>query len=138
PSALQILRGNPGRRPLNDREPDVQPLAELPPPSRLLRRRPIAKTLYYLKGRQLLEAKVLTALDLEALERWAHWQEVLIRSSKKLDFETIGSSGAANLLNAMSMASKAIRGLEQDFGMAPAPRARLRITNPRQKSLFDN
>ena len=73
PSAIAILRGNPGRRPLNHREPDVAPITELPKPPGYLGR--IARTLRKLKGAQLIQARVLTPLDLEALDRLCYWEK---------------------------------------------------------------
>lgn len=135
PSALKILKGNPGRRALNSREPEVGPITELPAPPKYLGR--IARTLWQVKGHQLIDAKMLTTLDLEALARWAQWQEVLIRASNKLNFDQLGTFASTNLLNTMSMASKAIRTLESEFGMTPASRVRVKVMNPKQSNLFD-
>jgi len=137
PSAIAILKGLPGRRPLNNREPDVAPIAELPPRPPFLRRMRIASTFWKLKGAQLIEAKILTPLDYEALARWCYWQEILIKTSKKLNFDQLGTFAASNLLNTMSMASKQIRSLENSFGMTPESRSRVKVTNPKQASLFD-
>ena len=137
PSALKILRGNPGRRPLNDREPDVTPVTELPKRPPFLRRMRIASTFWNLKCSQLIDARILTPLDYEALARWCYWQEILIRTSKKLKYDQLGTFSSTNLLNTMSMASKQIRSLENSFGLTPESRSRVKVTNPKQKSLFD-
>ncbi len=39
-------------------------------------------------------------------------------------------------MNYYSMASKALRQLEQEFGMTPAARCRVRVANPKQEDLF--
>lgn len=134
PTARKLMLGNPGRRPLNSSEPDVQLLKVLPRPPKHLCRIGAAK--WRSKGRELLAAGLLTALDLDALTRFCRWYEISVKASKKLELDQLGGIQSTNLLNAYSMASKAMRQLEQEFGMTPASRSRVHVVNPKQEDLF--
>jgi P27 family predicted phage terminase small subunit len=133
-TADKLLRGNPGRRPLNSSEPDVQLVKVLPRPPKDLGRIGAAK--WRSKGKELIAAGLLTALDLDALKRFCRWYEISVKASKKMDLDQLGGIQSTNLLNAYSMASKAMRQLEQEFGMTPASRSRVKVVNPKQEDLF--
>jgi P27 family predicted phage terminase small subunit len=135
PSALKILRGNPGRRPLNSREPDAPLVTVLPKPPRYLGR--IAAAMFRKKGAQLIAVGMLTVLDLEALASYAKWHEIKLKASTRLRLDEIGTQANINVLNAFSMASKAIRLIDQEFGLSPASRSRIKVANPKQTTLFD-
>jgi P27 family predicted phage terminase small subunit len=133
-TADKLLRGNPGRRPLNSSEPDVQVVKVLPRPPKDLGKIGAAK--WRSKGKELISAGVLTALDLDALKRFCRWHEISVKVSKKMDLDQLGAVQSTNLLNTYSMASKAMRQLEQEFGMTPASRSRVKASNPKQQDLF--
>jgi P27 family predicted phage terminase small subunit len=134
PTATKLLRGNPGRRPLNSSEPDVQLVGILPRPPKDLGRIGAAK--WRSKGRELKAAGLLTVLDLDALKRFCRWYEISVKASNKMDLDQLGGVQSTNLLNTYSMASKAMRQLEQEFGMTPAARSRVKVVNPKQEDLF--
>jgi phage terminase small subunit len=134
PTADKLLRGNPGHRPLNSCEPDAEPLTKLPTAPRYLRR--AARKLYRVKGLQLIQRRILTNLDMELLARWAYWEDFRITASRKQNLDRLGTSSETNLLNAISMASKALKGIEAELGMGPASRSRIKIPNLKQKDLF--
>ena len=64
PTRLKLLKGNPGRRPINPREP--QPTVGIPSCPRWLD--PKAKTLWRHLTKVLHEIRVLTLADARALE----------------------------------------------------------------------
>lgn len=64
PTRLKLLRGNPGKRPLNEREP--QPKGRLPACPQYLTG--AARTAYARFGKQLTACGVATAMDAVALE----------------------------------------------------------------------
>ena len=137
PTAAKILRGNPGRRPLNSSEPDVALLTKLPPAPKHLGR--IARKEWRARVRQLDEMRMLTEADLSMLARLCVWHERFVLASTKLNKlspQLAGSITATNLQNTMSMASKQMKAIEEQFGFSPASRSRIRIANPKQKDMF--
>lgn len=138
PSALKELRGNPGRRPLNSSEPDAALLTKLPRPPIWLGR--IAKKEWRARVRQLQEMHMLAEADLSMLARLCVWHQRFVEAStkhNKLAPELMASITATNLQNTMSMSSKALKAIEEQFGFSPASRCRIRVANPKQKDLFD-
>jgi P27 family predicted phage terminase small subunit len=137
PTAMKILRGNPGRRPLNSSEPEAPLLAKLPTAPKYLGR--IAKKEWRARVQQLAEMRMLAGADLTMLGRLCVWHERFVLASTKLNKlkpELAGSMTAVNLQNTMSMASKAMKGIEEQFGFSPASRSRIKVGNPKQEDLF--
>jgi P27 family predicted phage terminase small subunit len=66
PTSLKISRGNPGKRPLNNREP--QPSRELPPPPNKLS--PAAREVWHSLAPELNRTGVLTKIDINAFTRY--------------------------------------------------------------------
>jgi P27 family predicted phage terminase small subunit len=138
PSALKALRGNPGRRPLNSSEPDAALLTKLPPPPLWLGR--IAKKEWRARVRQLQEMHMLAEADLSMLGRLCVWHQRFVEAStryNKLAPEQMASMTATNLQNTMSMASKQLKAIEEQFGFSPAARSRIKVANPKQRSFAD-
>ena len=65
PTALKVVAGNPGRHPLNKREPKPRPRRRLPPCPDWLDK--AARREWRRMGRQLHDARILTAIDEKAL-----------------------------------------------------------------------
>ena len=111
PTALKVLEGNPGKRPLNDHEP-IPPKGEFKCPSWLL---PEAKKEWKRLASSLEAMGVLTMADLTAFagycQAYARWKEAE-------EFITQhGSIAQQNLKIMQSFCS--------DFGLTPATRARI-------------
>ena len=68
PTELKIIRGNPGKRPLNDRE--AMPKVKLPPVPSYLNKR--AKAEWRRMGKRLFDAGLMTELD--ETERFMVWR----------------------------------------------------------------
>lgn len=120
PTALKILRGNPGRHPLNDREPKPPLGAEIPP---FVKGNPAYVAEWKRHSARLLRLNVLTEIDDDALG-------ALCVLSVKFR-EMVGADAAAS---ALSGVSRELRALWSRFGMTPADRARIKTEKPEEKT----
>ena len=127
PTALKVLEGNPGKRPLNDREP-VPPRATLKCPAWLL---PEAKKEWKRLAPALEAMGVLTMADLTAFEgycqAYARWKEAeaFITQHGSL-FQT--PSGSVQQVPQVSIAQQNLQIMQSfcsEFGLTPATRARI-------------
>lgn len=132
PTKLKLLRGNPGRRPLNDREP--QPAAEKPPCPAFLSVR--AKREWRRISKELFALGLLTRVDRSALaaycDSYAVWQEAVEGLAKTgLIIKTQqGNVIQSPLLGIVNRAKDQMHKFLTEFGMTPASRVRLTITAP--------
>ena len=127
PTALKVLEGNPGKRPLNDREP-VPPKATLKCPAWLL---PEAKKEWKRLAPALEAMGVLTMADLTAFEgycqayaRWKEAEEFITRHGSI--FQT--PSGYVQQVPQVSIAQQNLKIMQSfcsEFGLTPATRARI-------------
>ena len=127
PTALKVLEGNPGKRPLNDREP-VPPRAALKCPAWLL---PGAKKEWKRLAPALEAMGVLTMADLTAFEgycqAYARWKEAeaFITQHGSI-FQT--PSGYVQQVPQVSIAQQNLKIMQSfcsEFGLTPATRARI-------------
>ena len=127
PTALKVLEGNPGKRPLNGREP-VPPRATLKCPAWLM---PEAKKEWKRLAPALEAMGVLTMADLTAFEgycqAYARWKEAeaFITQHGSI-FQT--PSGYVQQVPQVSIAQqnlKIMQSLCSEFGLTPATRARI-------------
>ena len=127
PTALKVLEGNPGKRPLNDREP-VPPKATLKCPAWLL---PEAKKEWKRLAPALESMGVLTMADLTAFEgycqAYARWKEAeaFITQHGSI-FQT--PSGYVQQVPQVSIAQQNLKIMQSfcsEFGLTPATRARI-------------
>ena len=127
PTALKVLEGNPGKRPLNDREP-VPPKATLKCPAWLL---PEAKKEWKRLAPALEAMGVLTMADLTAFEgycqAYARWKEAeaFITQHGSI-FQT--PSGYVQPAPQVSIAQQNLKIMQSfcsEFGLTPATRARI-------------
>ena len=125
PTALKVLKGNPGRRPLNEDEPKPEVL--LPrPPSHLS---PVARREWKRTGTLLVEMGLMTNLDVAALAgycvAYSHWvdAEQQMRKHGLLMKSTRGEPTRSPywFISAHSMA--AMRSFLLEFGMSPSSRS---------------
>ena len=126
PTALKLLEGNPGKRPLNDREP-VPPKATLKCPAWLL---PEAKREWKRLAPALEAMGVLTMADLTAFEgycqAYARWKEAeaFITQHGSI-FQT--PSGYVQQVPQVSIAQQNLKIMQSfcsEFGLTPATRGR--------------
>ena len=127
PTALKLLEGNPGKRPLNDREP-VPPRATLKCPAWLL---PEAKKEWKRLAPALEAMGVLTMADLTAFagycQAYARWKEAeeFITQHGTI-FKT--PSGYVQQVPQVSIAQQNLKIMQSfcsEFGLTPATRARI-------------
>ena len=127
PTALKLLEGNPGKRPLNDRVP-VPPKATLKCPAWLL---PEAKKEWKRLAPALEAMGVLTMADLTAFEgycqAYARWKEAeaFITQHGSI-FQT--PSGYVQQVPQVSIAQQNLKIMQSfcsEFGLTPATRARI-------------
>ena len=127
PTALKVLEGNPGKRPLNDREP-VPPKGTLKCPAWLL---PEAKKEWKRLAPALEAMGVLTMADLTAFEgycqAYARWKEAeaFITQHGSI-FQT--PSGYVQQVPQVSIAQQNLKIMQSfcsEFGLTPAIRARI-------------
>lgn len=132
PSALKRLEGNPGRRPLNEREATTR------------KRKP--KMPAYLTGdeqaewrritRELAAMRLLTSADADAI---AMYCQVAVRYRKASDevardgLTVLTPNGYPVINPALSIVNKCIQQMHRlltEFGMTPASRSRIAVPEP--------
>lgn len=115
PTALRVLAGNPGKRPLNDREPDAGAIDLAPPKELSKEARPHWKRI----APMLAQSGVLKQSDRDLLtmycEGYAHFRADL----------------AAGKMNVSLMAQ--LRQILGEMGMTPAARTRIVVDKPKDK-----
>lgn len=138
PTALKVIGGNAGKRPLNKQEPDPPPLLDLTAPAWLPEG---AKAVWDELAPAQSEAKMLSAVDREEFAKYVLccWQ-VRELVDEVVSSPTCVSDKGAEYLNPkasyLSMMLKSAKGLAEQFGRTPA--ARTRIALQPQGDLFGN
>jgi phage terminase small subunit len=110
PTALKVLQGNPGKRPLNKAEP--KPVGPVTRPTFMGGR---AAELWDEYAPKLIELGILTSVDAHMFAVWC---------SLMADFETDPTEFNANRISQM-------RALASSFGMDSSSRSRMVITPPK-------
>ena len=128
PTHLKMVRGNPGKRKLNDQEP--QPDITMPEPPAILSEQALAQ--WDVVAPQLHQMGVLTMIDATALEmycvaygNWCEAQEKI----RKFGPLTKSPSGHLQQSPYMQIANKAfeqMRAMLPEFGMTPSSRSGLK------------
>ena len=127
PTALKVLEGNPGKRPLH-KEAELPPLKSLRPPAWLM---PDAKKEWRRLAPALQAQGLLTAGDTTAFagycQAYARWKEaeewITLRGSVM-----VTPSGYRQQVPQVSIAAnslKTMQSLAAEFGLTPAARARI-------------
>jgi P27 family predicted phage terminase small subunit len=140
-TALKIAQGNPGRRPLNDREPDARIVTRLPNAPRELSER--AARMWREYGNELIRAGLLTVLGLPCLRRYCisfdnyeKARELVEKTGIVLVNKNGGGAYLNPAFNGQSMASKEMHQCEIEFGMTPASATKVKVANAKQLDLF--
>ena len=125
PTALKVVRGNPGHRPLNKGEPKPK-AASLRAPAGMSR---LARKAWRDIAPKLADAQVLTELDTPALvmycETWAKWKEALaaIDDRGMIIDSPSGYMMQNPYLSIANTAFSQLKSMLTHFGMTPASRA---------------
>ena len=130
PTALKLLRNNPGRRPLNAREPKP-PTVRSAPPAYLTG---AAATEWRRLAPELARLGLLTTIDRDALaaycQTFARWREAEAEI-KKRGMVLKGQNGGPVLSPYVTVANRALVQLRAwlvEFGMTPSARSRVSTT----------
>jgi len=142
PQALRLLQGNPGKRPINTREP--KPQRGMPGcPAHLDR---IGKSLWRELSTELDRMEVLTLADRRALEQLCDTYALYRKARKELDdgltYESTTEDGATLRrrkpeVPIVAECSKRMRALMTDFGLTPASRAKVSIAGTEPVDPFE-
>jgi P27 family predicted phage terminase small subunit len=135
PTALKVLRGNPGRRPLNTREPAPPRAVDLTPPPELTG---AAELEWRRLAPKLQRLGLLTEIDDRALVAycvtWSHWIDAEAQIRKHgMVIKT--KKGAPMVSPYVAIASRLMQQLKawlEQFGMTPSARSRVK-TDPGDK-----
>ena len=115
PTALKILQGNPGRRPLNKREPEPT-LGKPEKPEGL---GPYGEEIWDELIEQLIMMQVMSTADRRALELCARsyqeYRQALTQTDKKIS------------VTAASDAWKRCKSMLVEFGLTPSSRSRVKV-----------
>ncbi len=129
PTALKVLAGNPGKRPLNANEP--KPAQKIPSCPRHLGKE--GRKEWRRISAQLLKLKLLTEIDRAALagycvawERWVESEEAL-RKMGMLIKTPNGYPIVNPLLSVATGAMKQMKVFLTEFGMTPSSRSRVTV-----------
>lgn len=144
PTGLKVVKGNPGKRAIQQPNPDPTYLSDLTPPAHLS---PDAAAVWEEFAAKLRAAKVLTELDVIALEMmcnsvaaYRHAEKMGIdKEGKRVPLQRNQETGSVSLSPwaiVKSMSEKSALAIMAKFGMTPADRTRVLI-NP-QGSLFED
>jgi len=139
PTPLKLLRGNPGRRPLNQSEP--HPVVRLPtPPAHLSKE---ARKEWRRSGAFLLEIGLISDLDRSAFAayctaygRWVEAEEALKTYGLMLKSPN-GFPIQSPYLAVANRALEQMRSLLAEFGMSPASRSRVTATSAAEEDPFE-
>lgn len=129
PTALKLLEGNPGFRPLNEKEPKVPKEMGLPEcPAWLM---DAAKEEWYRLAKVLSDMGVLTAIDMAAFAgycqnfaRWKEAEEFIAEHGSTFETAT-GYIAQYPQVNISSGARKDMLKFAAEFGLTPSSRSRI-------------
>jgi P27 family predicted phage terminase small subunit len=138
PTALKKLEGNPGKRPLNEREP-ILPPAVLRCPRHL---EPEARKEWRRVVHELNAAGLLTRVDRAALAAYCQLYARWIAAEKEIQADGLiltTAKGGVMQNPAVRIAATSLDGMRKylvELGMTPSSRSRLKVAPPKkEKSL---
>jgi P27 family predicted phage terminase small subunit len=142
PSALRLLEGNPGKRPINENEPHPEP--GIPPAPEHLSAR--AKSAWDAISVKLDKVGILTEMDDWALEQLCENYAEIVELREEIKhngrFQTVTNKlGESRTVNSpawsqLADAEKRFRGMLEQFGLTPSARTRVKAT-PRKDFFFE-
>ena len=130
PTALKKLAGNPGRRALNEREPQYDLRSVRVPRGRL---NADGKRIWRSIAPRLADVGLLTEVDKPALEMMCLHYQVVLEASRiieKRGIIALGSQGqpvAHPAVTSLNTSSTAFRRWATEFGLTPSSRTRLQV-----------
>ena len=133
PTKLKVLRGNPGKRPLNKKEPKPDP--SIPEPPEHIKG--LALKEWYRAAGELHRIGLLTVIDRAALAaycaafgRWCECEQQISKTGMLI--RTPNGYPIVNpLLSVSNKAVAQMRAFLSEFGMTPAARSRVSAEKPK-------
>lgn len=131
PTALKILKGNPGKRPINTDEPVVE--SSIPDPPAELSASALVE--WDRISVELFNAGMLSGIDLAGLAAYcsiyARWREAeaLLQKSGMIISSPNGYPIQSPYLAIVNKCLQQMRGYLQEFGLSPSSRSRVRAPN---------
>lgn len=136
PTALKVLRGNPGKRALNAAEP--KPATKIPPCPKHLQGE--ARAEWRRMSRELHRLGLLTVIDRAALavycQLWARWVKAETTVARLGEVVKAPESDYPMQNPYLSIANVALKQMKSylvEFGMTPAARTRLVVPEPAER-----
>ena len=136
----KLARGNPGKRKLNEVNPKLEILYELPPAPGYLG--DYGSKEWNRTGPKLVEMKLLAETDLPAFESYCMNIDLMIEARKSIQEEGMLIMGARGWVRnpaiaAFGQASTAVRGFVAEFGLSPSARSRIKLPTEDSFNLED-
>jgi len=137
PTKLKILRNNPGRRPLNDNEPDPDTEAPAMPKGRL---DDVAKKEWNRMAPLLEKLGLLTEIDHGMFEAMCIAYSDWVKYSKQARERPLIKSQNSNYVQIspfITLAQNALKNylkIAAEFGLSPSSRSNLKVEQPKRKS----
>ena len=134
PTALKKLAGNPGKRPLNQREAQFEPRMMSVP--RFLSAE--AKAEWRRVVKELHDAGLLTGVDRAVLTAYCHAWGMLVKAEKELQGQplvlesTKGGLYQNPLVGIVNKARQDVKTFAAEFGMTPAARSKVQAEVPEE------
>lgn len=133
PTAMRILEGNPGKRPLNKKEP--KPVVKRPPVPKHLNK--VARREWNRMVKLLLGQRLITELDRAALaaycQAWANWVEAseqveaLKARGSLISYTENGYPVVSPWVGMQKQASAEMHRYLTEFGLTPSSRSKVQV-----------
>ncbi len=130
PTAIKEMKGNPGKRALNDAEPQPSKVFSLPVPPESLG--DAGTRLWKELGAELVRTGLLTFADLPMFEALCLNYDLMLAARVEIAQKGMLVHGARGKVRnpaiaAFSAATSAIKTLGAEFGMSPSARSRIKV-----------
>lgn len=144
PTALKVIQGNPGHRPLNHFEPKPDPLERLTPPRHL---RADARTIWRQLASELARCGLISKLDVHRLEllvihlarhRQLYARQVALEAKPNEAVTPDDLDMLAKIGRALRQEAEIAKSLGGGFGLDPSDRVRLHVDPSKVKSAEAN
>jgi P27 family predicted phage terminase small subunit len=134
PTKLKILRGNPGKRPINQLEPKLHEITKPPAAPAFLG--DTARGEWRRRAREFVEIRMLTSADLGLLAAYCESYGRFADASKEFNelgapyyYETVhGGKAKHPLVGIIDTAEQSMLRNGSEFGLTPSSRSRLKIS----------
>ena len=125
PTALKVLEGNPGKRPLPENEPKPE-LALIPCPN-YLRNDEIAFEEWNRMVPELYKLGLLTKIDHVSLELYVSQYSIYRKSIETMNSKSATDNEKRRAGQASRESAKVIKSIAVEFGMTPSSRGRINL-----------